>query len=137
MILCQYVFFLSQFMLSKCANPACGAQFRYLNIGKVFAAEYRIASEASPEFVQVQRDLRCFWLCPPCSQLMTIQGSGAGGVRLAAKDLCSEGPPVTSRPQILITQRGRDTAKPERRLDALRRELEFLDNGGYRQKMGW
>lgn len=137
MILCRYVFGLSQFMLSKCANPACGAQFRYLNNGRVFAAEYRTASDAGSEFVQVQRHLRCFWLCPACSQLMTIQSSGAGGVRLAAKNLCNEGPTVTPRPQIRITGWGCDMAKPERRLEALRQELEFLDNGGYRQKMGW
>jgi hypothetical protein len=127
-------------MLSKCANPACGAQFRYLNTGRVFAAEYRTASDAGSEFVQVQRHLRCFWLCPTCSELMTIQGSGAGGIRLAAKNLCNEGPSVTSvtsRPQTPITGQGCDMAKPERRLEALRKELEFLDNGGYRQKMGW
>jgi hypothetical protein len=137
MIICRYVFFLSQFMLSKCANPVCGAQFRYLNIGKVFAAEYRPASEAGSEFVQVQRNLRCFWLCPTCSQLMTVQGSGAGGVRLAAKNLGNEGPSATPPPQILITGRGCDMARPELRLEALRQELAFLDNGGYRQKMGW
>ena len=27
-------------MLSKCANPGCGAPFRYLNEGKVYVADY-------------------------------------------------------------------------------------------------
>ena len=74
-------------MLSKCANPACNAQFQYLHIGKLFAIEYRrrtqVRMPTSAELVPTNDELRYFWLCSTCCKSMTIQLSGAGGIRLA------------------------------------------------------
>lgn len=111
-------------MLSKCANPACGAKFQYFHLGKLFAMEYRrctqgTASSHLPETVQTSDGLRYFWLCSACSQSMTVQLSGAGGVRLA---------------------RGASTCKvssSKQKLNDLMKELEFVERGGYREPLGW
>ena len=77
---------------------------------------------------------------------MTIQLSGAGGVRLALTSETYE----TNRLQagqvhadrerwmsatIQLSGGNRMTANQE--LNALKKELEFLEAGGYRQSMGW
>ena len=56
-------------MVSKCANPACMAPFRYLHEGRIFtvrahAPEHR-ADGADPK---VER----YWLCSNCSDRMTL-----------------------------------------------------------------
>jgi hypothetical protein len=130
-------------MLSKCANSACGAKFRYLHEGRVFAVEHRSSayaqtSDSRSEFEQIRRDFRCFWLCPDCSQLMTVQASGAGGVRLApSKNVLQS----KNHPEDPITdsntRRGCNMVETKSKLEFLEKELQFLDSGGYRQAMGW
>ncbi len=56
-------------MVSKCANPACMAPFRYLHEGRIFTvrtegAEHR-PDGADPK---VER----YWLCSTCSDRMTL-----------------------------------------------------------------
>lgn len=56
-------------MVSKCANPACMAPFRYLHEGRIFTvhanpAEHR-PDGADPK---VER----YWLCSTCSDSMTL-----------------------------------------------------------------
>jgi len=48
-------------VLSKCAHPACFAQFRYLRQGKVFKV-HRSAADRSSE-----HRIEYFWLCENCS----------------------------------------------------------------------
>jgi hypothetical protein len=127
-------------MLSKCANSACSAQFRYLRQGRVFAVEHRSdtyeqQSDVGSEFAQIRREFRCFWLCPDCSQLLTIQASGAGGVRLARSKnvLQSKGDPTKDSD----LRRGCNVEESKRKLNVLIKELEFLESGGYRLEMGW
>jgi len=124
-------------MLSKCANPACGAKFQYLHVGRVFVIEYRNSTDR----------LRYFWLCSDCSRSMTIQTSGAGGVRIApARSVLHGSGPQSS--EGLTAEAGELIPGPnpvwghhmlstKHKLGALVKELEFLDSGGYRLVMGW
>ena len=62
-------------VLSKCANPACSEQFKYLHQGKLFQLT------PTPE-VQVTAEDFCpwlyerFWLCEECSKKMTLVWGG-------------------------------------------------------------
>lgn len=64
-------------MLQKCANPACCAQFRYLQTGKLFEIEIQYFDSPS-EADQVRlgngrgRIERC-WLCDQCADYMTLR----------------------------------------------------------------
>ena len=139
-------------MLSKCANPACGAKFQYLRVGELFAVEYRggvqrNTSATDSEFVTIRDRLRYFWLCTACSRSMTIQASSAGGVRLAtapralhANECRSAGSLPAQSEELISTPDpmwGCNMVGTKSRIEALSKELEFLDNGGYRQAMGW
>lgn len=55
-------------MLQKCTNPSCSATFRYLDEGKLFRVEYNSELQTS---VRVQPQY--FWLCPQCSERMTLR----------------------------------------------------------------
>lgn len=74
-------------MLAKCANPACSATFHYLHEGKLFPIELRsdsalLESITDPGFRSTPLYSQCFWLCSPCSRVMTIQPDGKGGVSI-------------------------------------------------------
>jgi hypothetical protein len=61
-------------MLSKCVNPACFANFRYLHEGKVFRLERggpRIEDSAA-----VSRSFEYFWLCGTCASFLTVVFEG-------------------------------------------------------------
>ena len=59
-------------MLTKCANPACNATFRYLRDGRVFKVERApdqtpsIAGTKPPQLVEH------YWLCDDCAVQMTL-----------------------------------------------------------------
>lgn len=62
-------------VLSKCANPECSEQFRFLHEGKVFhltpTAEVEVMSEdVFPSLYER------FWLCDRCSKQMTVVWTG-------------------------------------------------------------
>jgi len=59
-------------MLSKCANPACSATFRYLHDGTLF---HGAVGSAPPEQVNTRER---FWLCGECSEKMTVIVSALG-----------------------------------------------------------
>ena len=61
-------------MLSKCANPACSARFRYLHQGRIFQVETGVvlsgpngSSNRSPN-----RKIEHFWLCELCAQTLEV-----------------------------------------------------------------
>jgi hypothetical protein len=62
-------------MLSKCANPACSASFRYLRQGKVFVADW-VGGADAPEGNTCWRKTEMFWLCDTCSKQMTLTKQG-------------------------------------------------------------
>jgi hypothetical protein len=62
-------------VLSKCANPECSQQFRYLHQGKLFCLTptpdvAKIDHGANPALYER------FWLCDLCSKSMTLAWAG-------------------------------------------------------------
>ncbi len=65
-------------MIAKCANPECGAPFRYLREGRLFEVDldaaghrvvgpFRIAENGGPP-----HRLEHFWLCGACCRRLTL-----------------------------------------------------------------
>lgn len=73
-------------MVSKCANPACSASFRYLRSGKLFEFEVSDHSSngraATPMAAarKSSRHVEYFWLCGQCASEMTLVKARDGGV---------------------------------------------------------
>jgi hypothetical protein len=64
-------------MLAKCANPICGAHFRYLSQGRVFyvpvygTASKHAITETTKGGAYPQR-VEHYWLCAECLMTMTL-----------------------------------------------------------------
>jgi hypothetical protein len=62
-------------VLSKCANPECSEQFRYLHQGKLFliipTPNVRADASGSLSFLYER-----FWLCDSCSKNLTLVWGG-------------------------------------------------------------
>lgn len=91
-------------MLSKCANPKCSEQFRYLHQGRLFCLtptpEVQATNYGSLEFLCER-----FWLCDRCAKQMRVVWDG-----LQAR---VEQQPSTIRPRLQdtsMTTSGRGTA---------------------------
>jgi len=61
-------------MLSKCANPACLAKFRYWGEGRIFSlvpgsdtVDFRVLFDHT-----AGGDIERFWLCDVCAKNMTV-----------------------------------------------------------------
>ena len=72
-------------MLHKCGNPACSNRFRRLKLGKLFQVEKPLLAVSVSRFLTTKRRTRPprrtehYWLCDPCSLLLTLtfeKGSG-------------------------------------------------------------
>jgi hypothetical protein len=62
-------------MVSKCANPQCGAAFLYLHQGKLFRMETDAGPHQDPVDPQTRKPVRrleYFWLCDDCAAQMTL-----------------------------------------------------------------
>jgi hypothetical protein len=71
-------------VLSKCANPACVASFRYLHQGRIFNID---VSAVSPEKYHIPKIER-FWLCEQCAQVMkVVRENGVVSTRLLYLEL--------------------------------------------------
>lgn len=71
-------------MLSKCANPACSAAFRFLHEGRIFSLVRKPGGEPSSEAgIGNGSQLERYWLCDRCAQAMTLVWS-RGAVVLKA-----------------------------------------------------
>ncbi len=55
-------------MVSKCANPACSATFRYMHEGRLF---HLVVGPRSPE-PEKEAPFERFWLCDECSRKLTV-----------------------------------------------------------------
>ena len=75
-------------MITKCANPACGASFRYLRGGKLFLVREPPSSIDQPQGLlpRTQSSKEAYsaheycWLCAQCAQRLTITSDGNGRV---------------------------------------------------------
>lgn len=63
-------------MIAKCANPECGAPFRYLREGRIFQVDRDPAGHriVGPFLIDEQgpHRLEHFWLCGACARTMTL-----------------------------------------------------------------
>ena len=78
-------------MVTKCANPSCGAVFRYLRGGRLFLLEMPrsllTSVLSSPESGFGKGEFRSgeyFWLCEECAKEMTITTDENGHAFVAA-----------------------------------------------------
>lgn len=75
-------------MISKCANPACSARFRYLHQGKLFRFEREAQNRDEvllgfdPAVLKPSGSADFFWLCEKCSAEMTLIHCRGVGVTL-------------------------------------------------------
>jgi hypothetical protein len=74
-------------MVSKCANPPCSAPFRYLHEGKLFRIEHPFTKNSEGTISATDTAHRkppvrieFFWLCPDCSQNMTLTFDPSAGI---------------------------------------------------------
>lgn len=132
-------------MLSKCINPACHAKFQYLQTGKLFVVRaQRHTAKGRPQSAQpsaTHEPRRYFWLCADCSRFLTIQASGFGRVRIARiQTVGGEEEQISIQGLTFIDgEAGCDMEDVEakRKALALKKELEFVESGGYRTMLGW
>jgi len=71
-------------MLSKCANPDCGASFHYLGQGKLYEIRHEpelVGPQLLPPKKAAGRSER-FWLCTNCASIMTLAVDAARKVVL-------------------------------------------------------
>ncbi len=64
-------------MLAKCANPICGAHFRYLSQGRVFnvplyGTESASGTGETPKFCAYPQRVEHYWLCAGCLLSLTL-----------------------------------------------------------------
>jgi hypothetical protein len=61
-------------MLSKCANPECGASFQYLGQGKLYEIRPEPQLTGHQFFIPKKAAGRSerFWLCTNCASVMTL-----------------------------------------------------------------
>jgi len=66
-------------VVSRCANPSCEAQFKYLHEGRLF----QFASTSTPtDFSNGRLNFSFWWLCPRCCWYMTLIQDGPAGTKL-------------------------------------------------------
>jgi hypothetical protein len=63
-------------MVTKCANPSCGASFQYLRLGKLFLVDL-------PSLSPPGRRSEYFWLCGRCCPELTVIVDASGQAAVA------------------------------------------------------
>jgi hypothetical protein len=59
-------------MVSKCANPACSASFRYLHEGRIFSIYSHEPASPLRDWSDTHQVVERYWLCPECARMMTL-----------------------------------------------------------------
>ncbi len=64
-------------MIAKCANPECGAPFRYLREGRIFQVDldpagHRVVGPFLISDAGLPHRLEHFWLCGTCARTLTL-----------------------------------------------------------------
>ena len=66
---------MNRHMVSKCANPRCGTDFKYFREGRIY--EFTVGDEGACKTTSgaplkgARREL--FWLCQDCAQQFTLE----------------------------------------------------------------
>lgn len=122
-------------MISKCANPDCGAPFRYLREGKLFqlytGPDPVPASGSEPK---TSRPMEYFWLCGRCAATLRLEfekKNGAAIVHLMARSHADGYMPAGFNSE-RVTPKEISLEKDDRDLlEVLKFELDFVESGGY------
>jgi hypothetical protein len=89
-------------VLQECANPACCAQFRYLNQGKLFEVEIEYVEstleDAQGKLGNGKGHIERCWLCDQCAAHIALRFDRRGLVMLSSLG-GSEEPLTTAIPQ--------------------------------------
>ena len=75
-------------MLSKCANPSCSAEFRYLHQGKVFffkAAKINDLVSSRVDFAGRHDHLHYAWLCNKCVRKFDVVIDSDNNIRITPR----------------------------------------------------
>ena len=67
-------------MITKCANPACGASFRLAREPPSSIDQPQVLLSPDAEFQRSVLRNEYFWLCAQCAQRLTITSDGNGRV---------------------------------------------------------
>lgn len=81
-------------MVTKCANPSCGASFRYLRGGKLFLVDlprFSCAPGGERGTAPTGRTAEYFWLCDQCCAEMTVVVDGSGQAAVAKTHAANRG----------------------------------------------
>ena len=74
-------------MVSKCANPTCGTDFKYFSEGRIY--EFAIGEEGACSTTTeapakgFKREL--FWLCQNCAQAFTLE-CASGKIQVVGRE---------------------------------------------------
>jgi hypothetical protein len=83
-------------MVSKCANPECSAPFLYFHRGRLFRLETEgrqdrrrnLGGEAGAG--KPLRRIEFYWLCPDCSEKMTLAFDRTNGISVRPRAAVAE-----------------------------------------------
>jgi hypothetical protein len=83
-------------MLSKCANPACSAEFLHLRNGRLFEIETECLGARQPEgkLQQPKRSFEYYWLCEDCVRLFALRSDGESVDAVALPGRCPRVVPI-------------------------------------------
>jgi hypothetical protein len=78
-------------MLSKCANPGCRNEFRYLHDGKLYLIDSKAVAfarrslSANARYERTFAALEYVWLCSSCAVDLTIHADPEHGISVVRK----------------------------------------------------
>ncbi|MGH9567427.1 MAG: hypothetical protein ACRD4I_15705 [Candidatus Angelobacter sp.] len=103
---------LGDFLLHKCANPACAVSFRDIHVGKLFLVETSAIAAQSKARHRLRTIHQHFWLCDQCSREFTLMFEKERGIipvplsTLASSALASTPSAMMTRLNDLSAQKG-------------------------------
>jgi hypothetical protein len=75
----------TNFMIAKCANPACSTPLIYLREGKIFTMDHAgIHRSKAP--LKSSGSVEHFWLCGPCAEHLTLAYQPGKGMSVVPKE---------------------------------------------------
>jgi hypothetical protein len=92
-------------MLSKCANPACIEAFHYFGEGRLFEVHFEDAALCEKagrvpfalELKKQDKSVEHFWLCPKCSDSLTVALDRQNNVFILPRPKTEPMPPALYR----------------------------------------
>jgi len=93
---------LGDYLLHKCANPACSVSFRDIHVGKLFLVETSAIFGESKVRHRVRATHQHYWLCDQCSRGLTLMFEKERGIiPVPLSSLSASG--LAHRPPVRLT----------------------------------